>query len=70
MRWIFSEGIQVERINMDDPALKVISLNDKGIKLNTSFGIKTLTKKDFYWFRKAVFFFYFYFAKSIINTRC
>ena len=56
MQWIFSENVEVERINTDDENLQILSLNENQIKVNTSFGVITLTTKDFYWFRRASYY--------------
>jgi ATP-GRASP peptide maturase of grasp-with-spasm system len=56
MKWIFAQNVEVERINVDDEKLCIISLNENFIKINTSFGIITLSKKDFYWFRRATYY--------------
>jgi ATP-GRASP peptide maturase of grasp-with-spasm system len=53
---IFAKNVEVERINTDDENLQILSLNENHIKVNTSFGIITLTPKDFYWFRRASYY--------------
>lgn len=65
MKWIIRQNTEVQRLNFDDPNLKVLSITHNGCKVQTTYGKVWFDKKSVVWFRRASYYSVYHHDKSL-----